>query len=427
MESLLRTIKRIIPAPLFKKLRPAYHYSLALAGALRYGFPSRKPIVIGVTGSKGKTTTAEMVNAVLEKAGFVTALAGTLRFKIGANSKENTYKMTMPGRFFLQRFLRDALNAGATHVVLEMSSEGVVQYRHRFIYPDILVFTNIEPEHIESHGSYEKYVAAKHEIGKRVARNGKKRGILIANSDDAETEGFRKLGIREEFLYGLKDAEPHHTEGKGATFTFQGTEINLKLPGVFNIYNALAAATLGHALGIPVAQIKEGLESIESIPGRAERVDAGQPFDVIVDYAHTPRSLESIYKAYEGKKRICVLSGTGGGRDKWKRPLMGGIASEHCSHIVLTDEDPYDENPQQIITEVRGGITLPADKVETVMDRREAIRRALSRAMESGQRSAVLITGKGTDPYIMGPRGSKIPWSDVRVAREELEKLGFTQ
>lgn len=425
MESLLQTIKRFIPASLFKKLQPPYHYVLALAGAVRHGFPSKKPIVIGITGSKGKTTTAEMVNAIFEKAGYTTALAGTLRFKIGSSSKENTHKMTMPGRFFLQRFLRDALKAKVTHVVLEMSSEGVVQYRHRFIYPDALVFTNIEPEHIESHGSYENYVAAKYEIGKRVVRNKKARGILVANKDDKETEGFRKLGIREEFLYGLEDAKPYSTEGKGATFTFEGTAIHLKLPGVFNIYNALAAATLARALGISVAYIKEGLESLERVPGRAERVEAGQSFDVIVDYAHTPRSLESIYKAYEGKKRICVLSGTGGGRDKWKRPLMGGIASDHCAHIVLTDEDPYDEDPEAIVREVRSGITLPEKQVETIMDRRQAIARALTLATKSNEQSAVLITGKGTDPYIMGPRGTKTPWSDARVAREELERLGF--
>ncbi|HYF10021.1 MAG TPA: UDP-N-acetylmuramyl-tripeptide synthetase, partial [Candidatus Paceibacterota bacterium] len=424
MESLLQAIKRLIPRRLFKALQPLYHYALALCGAILYGFPSKKLVVIGVTGSKGKTTTVEMVNAVLEAAGFSTALASTLRFKTGALSRGNTYKMSMPGRFFQQRFLAEALRAGCTHAVMEMSSEGVPQFRHRFLYPDALVFTNIEPEHIESHGSFEKYVAAKLEIGKRVVRNGKARQILVANGDDAETAGFQRLGITEEFLYSLKDAKPYETDSAGASFTFSGTPIRLKLPGVFNIYNALAAATLGKALGIPLATLKRGLESIERIPGRAERVDAGQPFDVIVDYAHTPKSLESIYRAYEGKERICVLSGTGGGRDKWKRPLMGGIASEHCSRIVLTDEDPYDEDPGEIVSDIKTGITLPREKVEVVMDRRKAIERALVLAKEAERPGAVLITGKGTDPYIMGPRGSKTPWSDARVAREELEKLG---
>ena len=425
MEKVLQFIKRFIPSRLFTALQPAYHYTLALMGAILYDFPSKKLIVIGVTGSKGKTTTTEMISVVLEKAGHKTALASTLRFKIGPESTDNTYKMTMPGRFFQQRFLSKALRAGCTHAVLEMSSEGVKQYRHRFIYPDALVFTNLEPEHIESHGSYEKYVAAKLDIGRRVVLNGKKRSVLVANKDDKETTRFRSLGFKEEYLYGLEDAGPYATENTGAEFTFDHTLIYLKIPGVFNIYNALAAATLGKAFGASPLHIKEGLESLRGVPGRAERVEAGQPFDVVVDYAHTPKSLESIYRAYDKKERVCVLSGTGGGRDKWKRPLMGGIASAECAHIILTNEDPYDEDPMEIISGVRAGITLPPEKVEILMDRREAIRKALSLAKNIGERGAVLITGKGTDPYIMGPRGSKIPWSDARVAREELNALGF--
>lgn len=420
MEGFLSALKKLIPRKVFLFLQPAYHYTLALLGALLYGFPSKKLMLVGVTGSKGKTSTTEMINAILESAGYKTALANTLRFKIGNDSKANLFKMTMPGRFFLQRFLREALRANCTHAVMEMSSEGVVQYRHRFLYPDALVFTNIEPEHIESHGSYQKYLLAKKEIGWRVVRNGKKISLFVGNADDKEIEIFSTLPFQEQQLYRLSDATTPTKTERGSDFSWRDIVIRLQLPGIFNICNALSAATLAEALGIEKTFIKKGLESVELIPGRAERVEAGQPFEVIVDYAHTPRSLESIYQAYADKEKICVLSGTGGGRDTWKRPLMGEIANAHCAHIILTDEDPYDEDPARIVSDIKKGITLSGLEIE--MDRRAAIGKALARGKPG---SAVLITGKGTDPYIMGPSGSKIPWSDKQVALEELAKLGF--
>ncbi len=418
METILPLIKKVIPVSLFRKFQPAYHFLLALLGALLYRFPSKKMVVIGITGSKGKTTTAELVNAILEEAGFKTALGGTLRFKIGEKSEDNLFKMTMPGRFFLQRFLRRALNAGVTHVVIEMSSEGVIQYRHRFLYLDALVFTNIEPEHIESHGSYEKYVAAKLEIGKRVLNSGKPRHLLILNRDDKESGRFERIGISEVKPFSLKDAEPYELKEDGVTFTFKGDKLSSPLLGAFNILNMLAAASLADAFNIKTETIQKAFSRINGIRGRMQKVETGQKFPVIVDYAHTPRSLESVYNAYPNRRKICVLSGTGGGRDKWKRPLMGEIADKHCSIIILTDEDPYDEDPHAIVADIKKGIARADIVIE--MDRRKAIRKALEQATE---RDVVLITGKGTDPYIMGPHGTKTPWSDAKVAEEELLKI----
>lgn len=418
MEHILRILKKIIPVSLFRALQPAYHFALAFLGACVYGFPSKKLVVIGVTGSKGKTTTAELINSVFETAGFTTALAGTLRFKIGKESEDNLFKMTMPGRFFLQRFLYRAVKKGVTHVVVEMSSEGVLQYRHRFLYLDALVFTNIEPEHIESHGSYEKYVLAKIEIGKRVLNSGKGRRILVLNKDDKEAGRFERIGIPEVRPFSLKDAEPYELREDGVSFNFKNHKLSSPLLGTFNVLNMLAAATLADALGINVSAIEKAFAGMSGVRGRMQKVDVGQKFPVIVDYAHTPRSLESVYETYSARRKICVLSGTGGGRDKWKRPLMGEIADKHCSVIILTDEDPYDEDPHVIIADIKKGITRADIIIE--MDRRKAIRKALEQATE---RDVVLITGKGTDPYIMGPHGSKIPWSDAGVAEEELLKI----
>ncbi|HVS79376.1 MAG TPA: UDP-N-acetylmuramyl-tripeptide synthetase [Candidatus Paceibacterota bacterium] len=425
LEKTLRRAKRLIPKSLFRAAQPFYHYALAILGALRYGFPSKKLMVIGVTGTKGKSTTVELVNSILEAAGYKTAVAGTIRFKIGDDSRRNMYKMTMPGRFFLQSFLARAVKAGCTHAVIEMTSEGSKQYRYRFVYPDALIFTNLSPEHIESHGSYEKYVEAKLDIARRVLRSGKPRRILVANGDDKETPKFLGLGIPESLTYFLS-ATPHVSSESGSTFTFMGTEMRTPLPGEFNLANALGAATLAQALGIDTAAIALGIKNLAHVPGRAETVTLAedhelareQDFTVVVDYAHTPDSLKAIYGAYGAHRKICVLGSTGGGRDTWKRGAMGAIADEYCDEIILTDEDPYDEDPQKIVADVAEGIK--SKKPDMLMDRREAIHAALSRARKG---DAVLITGKGTDPYIMGKNGAKQPWSDANIAREELEKV----
>lgn len=419
LDDFLRFLKQFIPKRLFRALQPLYHFSLGFLGTLLYGFPTKKLRVIGITGTKGKTTTAELVNAILEEAGYQTALAGTLRFKIGDDSRPNLYKMTMPGRFALQKFFRDAIRAKCTHAVVELTSEGVKLFRHRFIYIDALIFTNIEPEHIESHGSFEKYLAAKLELGRQLIRSDK-RALFIGNAEVPETKEFLALGLANAKLFSLKDAKPYETSGDGTTFTWRDITVKTPLIGEFNIKNCLAALTLGEEFGIDAETMLRALKKFKGVPGRMEQVSKGQPFTVVVDYAHTPESLRAVYEAYKGARKICVLSGTGGGRDKWKRPKMGAIASEYCESIILTDEDPYDEDPRTIVNEIKAAITN--QNVEIEMDRREAMRKAFQKA---GKGDVVLITGKGTDPYIMGPKGTKIPWSDSRISSEILEQMGF--
>ncbi|MEK7635109.1 MAG: UDP-N-acetylmuramyl-tripeptide synthetase [Patescibacteria group bacterium] len=430
---MLRTLKKIIPKPIFEFFQPAYHYSLALLGALIYRFPSRKLIVIGVTGTKGKTTTTELVNATLEAGGYKTALQSTLRFKIGDEEKRNLFKMTMPGRFATQKFLREAIEAGCTHAIIEMSSEGSKQFRHKFIYPDALIFTNLAPEHIESHGSYENYVNAKILIAKELEN--KKDKIMIANIDDKESEKFLALNIENKIPYSLDDTVSMKANEQGSSFQVGKLVIHSKLPGVFNIYNMLGAIAYAKFIGIPEEKIKKGLEEINFIRGRMEKinvypnseVEQEQNFDVVVDYAHTPDSLKAIYETYNSCKKICILGNTGGGRDKWKREEMGKIADKYCDQIILTNEDPYDEDPEKIVEDVKKGIKKKP--IEIIMDRREAINKAIQNALNIKQTSgdkykvAVLITGKGTDPCICGPDGSRQEWDDATVAREELQKV----
>jgi len=418
LNDILYKIKKIIPTKVFEFFQPAYHYSLSFLGALIYFFPSRKIFVIAITGTKGKTSTAELVNAILEEAGFKTALLGTLRFKIGNKTEMNKFKMTMPGRFFVQQFLRKAVREKCDYMIIESTSQGVIQFRHKFVQSNALIFTNLSPEHIESHGSYENYLQAKLKIAKELEKSPKKRKIIVVNTDDEQAPKFLKFDIDEKYKYSIKDAEPYELEKNGLFMTFDNTKIKSHLSGKFNIYNILAATTFAKSQSISTETIKNAIEKFRGIRGRVERIEERQDFTVIVDYAHTADSLEKLYEAFQNTKRICVLGNTGGGRDKWKREVMGAVADKYCSDIILTNEDPYDEDPRAIVEDMTTGIKNVDFQI--IMDRREAIHKALSIA-ETGD--TVLITGKGTDPYIMGPNNSKLEWDDATVVREELKKI----
>jgi UDP-N-acetylmuramoyl-L-alanyl-D-glutamate--2,6-diaminopimelate ligase len=417
MEFIRETLRKLIPKALFRRLQPTYHYLLALLGALWYRFPSRKLTVIAVTGTKGKSSVVEITNAIFEAAGYTTACANTIRFKVGDVSEPNLYKMSVPGRTFMQHFLWRAVQANCTVAIIEMTSEAAKMYRHSFIEFDTLIFTNLTPEHIESHGSFDAYKLAKLSLRDALIASPKSTKFSIANRDDPHGVDFLDAPGTTPLPYRLSDVKPFVTNDRGVLITFQGTSIHSPLVGTFNIYNLLAAASAARAYGIEAATIKRALEQFSLIQGRAEKIAAGQPFTAVVDYAHTPESLEAVYTAFPMRK-ICVLGNTGGGRDRWKRPKMGEIADQYCDHIILTNEDPYDEDPRAILAEMESGITTHTPEI--ILDRREAISRALSLA---GPKDAVLITGKGTDPYIMGANGTKEPWSDARVVREELEKL----
>lgn len=403
---------------MWERLKTTYHWLLAFSGAIVYRFPARRIFVIGVTGTKGKTSVVEIISALLEEAGFTTALSSTLRFKIGKESRDNLRKMTMPGRWFLPHFLRRAVLAGCHYAIIEMTSEGAKQFRHKFIALDALIVTHIAPEHLESHGSYEKYLAAKLEIAGELARSPKKSKIIAVNGDDREHEKFLAVaGGAQKVIYRLEQTAPYQANDTGGELTINGVVVRTRLPGKFNLYNVLAAVSFACTQNVAIAEIKEALEKFAGIRGRMEPVGR-QEFDVIVDYAHTPDSLRAVYETFGQRRKICVLGGTGGGRDRWKRPLMGKLAAEHCYRVILTDEDPYDEDPEKIVQEVAGGIK--SGDYQIIMDRRQAIREAIKQAKKG---DAVIITGKGTDPFIMGPRGAKQSWSDAAVAHEELENL----
>jgi UDP-N-acetylmuramoyl-L-alanyl-D-glutamate--2,6-diaminopimelate ligase len=299
---------------------------------------------------------------------------------------------------------------------LEITSEGARQNRHRFLDLDALIFTNLAPEHIESHGSLQAYADAKFSIGLQLARSAKRPRIMVANADDKESGRYLMLPVESPLPFSLSAQQPYASDDRGGFFTLEGVKIEVHQSGDFSLRNALAAAVVARSLGIRPEVIASGLDKLRKIPGRAERIESGQDFPVVVDYAHTPDSLRALYDAYKDAKKICVLGATGGGRDTWKRPVMGRIADEMCAHVILTNEDPYDEKPEQIVQDLAHGMSRTP---EIIMNRRLAIRRAIEIA-RGEKNPAVLITGKGTDPSIAGPRGSQMPWSDADVAREEI-------
>jgi len=440
METFLAKIRRhIIPERIFKFFQPIYHWKLSLLAAIWYRFPSRFIKVIAVTGTKGKSSTVEMISAILEEAGYKTALSNTIRFKVGDKSWNNLFKMSTPGRFFLQKLIRRAVNAGCQYIILEITSQGALLYRHRFIELDALVFTNISPEHIEAHGSYENYLASKLSVALNMVRSKKENRTIIVNADDKESDKFLDCDTDNRITFSLHDAEPYEIKKQGLEFTFNGRTVRSHLSGLFNLYNILAAAAAAHSQGVSDNDIVRAIENITSIPGRVQKIvienaDTAadtkgvsdrekasmrkQDFSVVIDYAHTPDSLEKLYQVFRSSRNICILGGTGGGRDTWKRGEMGRLADKYCSEIILTDEDPYDEDPDRIVNDVAVGIT--SKKPTIIMDRRKAIHEAIRRAKTG---DSVIITGKGTDPYIMGPNDTKIPWSDAEVAEEELRAV----
>lgn len=390
-------------------LHRGYHVALNLFGAIIYRWPSREIKVIGITGTKGKTTTLELLSSIFEADGEKTALLSSVRVKIGDKSKRNLTENSMPGRMFIQRFLRRAVKTGCAYAFVEATSQGAMLYRHAFIRWAAAGMTNLHPEHIESHGSYEKYRAAKLMF---LSYAGQEGAPIFINGEDREEEFFKtELKGSKIRIYDTKNLSELPVEAKEF------------LPGEFSRQNVALAAAIAKEFGVGEETISEGLKNFHGVPGRVDIVQK-EPFRVVVDYAHTAESLEAVYKTLKeggrGKgKLICVLGAAGGGRDRWKRPKMGAVAANYCDRIILTDEDPYDESPREILSEVRAGIIeagFAEENISEILDRRSALKEAVGVARKG---DTVIATGKGSEAWIHAGGGKKIPWNE----REVLEKI----
>jgi UDP-N-acetylmuramoyl-L-alanyl-D-glutamate--2,6-diaminopimelate ligase len=430
----MKNIKSLIP----EFVKRLYHCVRAWVAAAQYGFPARGMIVVGVTGTKGKTSTANYIWSVLHAGGIHAGLISSANFRIGDIETPNPYHMTMPDPFLIQKKMREMRTAGVTAVAMEMTSEGMKQYRHIGIPVDIAIFTNLSPEHLGSHGgSFETYKKAKNVLFKKSLQHANKvlegrtiPRVIIANADSEHASYYLQSPADQKITYGFDAgdviANNPVSNALGTTFTVEGKTVRLSIPGIFNIYNALPAFIMGRVFGIPEEKVLAGLASLKVIPGRMELIDEGQEFLVVVDYAHEPASLGALLAAAESLRgeggRTILLTGVIGGGRESRVPLVR-LAAKKADYLIITNEDPYDEDPAMLVetlskvAEEEG--KKPDSNLFSILDRRAAIQKALSLA---GPSDIVLISGKGAEMTMITKDGA-VPWNERAIVRELVRNI----
>jgi len=471
-------LKKIMP----EKWLNYYHQLLALTAPWLYGRPAEKLIIVGVTGTNGKTSTCIFIAKILAAAGFKVGVASSAIFKIGNREWLNDKKMTMLGRFALQKMLKKIVEADCRYAVIETSSQGIEQFRHLGIHYDIAVFTNLTPEHLEAHAGFDNYKQAKLKLFRHLEKLKHKKlsffchpdpalagegsqvsprdpsptaqddivkKVIVANGDDKYVSKFLDFKVDNKIVYGINSSDKEFSifnfqfsnnfqfiniqniiyKNDGISFSIHNTDFNLKLFGEFNVYNSLAAIAVAQSQGIDLAVCKKALEKITVMPGRMEFINEGQPYKVLVDYAPEPESMRQLFETIRRHnlvkgKIIHVFGSCGGGRDLARRPILGELSAKNAAIQIITNEDPYDDDPNIIIEQVAIGAAkagkVLGENLFKILDRREAIKFALSQAQPG---DLVLLTGKGCEQAICIAGGKKIKWDDREVAREELKKI----
>lgn len=439
---MMSTIKK---NPLVKKINILRHLCVALYGAVKYRFPSKKIHVIGITGTSGKSTTVFLLRQLLEYVGYTVGSLSTIDFSIAGENKLNDQKMTMLGRAKIQEYLREMVDKGCQIAIIETTSEGIVQYRHRFIDYDTVVLTNLYPEHIESHGGFENYKNAKKKLfsytsylphkelnGKRIHKT------AIVNTDIQEASEFfdfcfdKKIGIGTK-LTTFDGVDPFvvsnlRVDKEGLHFTIHDYVFDAPMYGSHNALNILATVAIARDLGIEWSLIQEAVASFQNVPGRLEFIPeaAAGEFQAIVDFSFEPVALSALYdvvELLEPKRVIHVGGATGGGRDKARRGPIGELMGKHADIVIVTDEDPYDENPEEIMEAVANGARAVGKKdtidLFVIPKRDKAIEYAVSIARPG---DLLLVTGKGSEQAMCIANNKKISWDDREVVRQAIAK-----
>lgn len=432
MAHMMQQLKKAIPKPLLQ----TYHYCLGKLAVIFYGDPSSKMIVIGVTGTNGKTTTCNLIADLLAGEKAKVGLATTVNYRIAEKEWLNKTKMTMLGRFQLQKMLARMVKAGCRYAVIETSSQGVEQFRHIGINYDYLVFTNLTPEHIEAHGGFENYKKAKGKLFERLSKLPRKKidgkeisKISIINLDDEHAHHFLSFGADRKIGYTLNDVHTAEVETiysvkdvalkpEGSNFNFEGANFSSSMIGRHNVYNLAAALSVAFEEKIDLIELEKRTRTLKGVPGRLEFIDEGQDYKVIVDYAYDPKAMEALYetiKLIPHQKIIHIFGGSGGGRDQSRQAVLGEMAGNFADIIIVTMDEPYDDDPKEIAGRVMVGARKSGNgkDIQYIEDRQEAIAKGIGMAQTG---DLVLITGLGATQYIP-VRKQKIPHDDRVIAR----------
>lgn len=444
-----KIVKKVIPAGLFKKIEPLGHKGEAVMYASLNGFPAKGMKVIGVTGTNGKTSTCFMIHKMLTEAGYKAGLMTTVAYGVGEDIKPQVAHMTTVSVPLLNKRIKAMRAQGAEYLVLEVTSHALAQHRVWGVPFSIAVMTNVTHEHLDYHGTFERYLDAKRQLFKLTNRNRQGLQLGIINAED-ENAGAFASDVANPVTYGLKSGDIRATKVKltpsGSRYVaVTGDDeyrIECHLPGSFNVSNSLAAVAVGRALALTKDQIQKGIAALRTVEGRMERIDEGQDFDVIIDYAHTPDSFEKLFRDLKPvvKGKLIALFGSAGRRDEAKRAEQGRIAGKYADEVVVTEEDDRDIDGQEIMEQIAAGAEEVGKKRDEnlflVHDRAEAIAFAFGRA-EKGD--TVILLGKGHEKDILrnGPRAAELrhlpqddhdpqrviehPWNEVEEARKALQ------
>ena len=431
MTDFRKTVKKLIPNKLFKNIEPYGHLVESIIANVRFGFPSRKMHVIGVTGTNGKTTTTFLIEKMLHEAGYKVGMLSTVAYGVGNDIKPQIEHITTADAFTLQRRLRDFKRAGVEWLVLETSSHSLAQYRTWGVPYEIAVITNITNDHLDYHGTFDKYSEAKRRLFKLAAKHGRKFGVV--NSDDPSTKKFVKTTSRS-VTYGIESgdlrAENIKLEANKSTYIAKiGDEeykILINIPGKFNVSNSLAVVAVGREIGLKKEQIEKGIAALKGVEGRMTVIDEGQPFKVIVDFASTPDAFDRLFESVRPvtKGKLIAVFGSAGRRDEKKRAVQGEIAGRVSDEVILTEEDDRDVDGNMILNQIAEG-AAKAGKVKDkdmflILDREEAIKFAMTRA--KSPEDTVVLLGKGHEKTIERADGEH-PWREIEVARKALRDI----
>ncbi|MFT4532388.1 MAG: UDP-N-acetylmuramoyl-L-alanyl-D-glutamate--2,6-diaminopimelate ligase [Candidatus Saccharimonadales bacterium] len=430
-----KIIQKAAGEQLYNRVVLPKHLGIALAENIKHGFPAKGLKVIGITGTNGKTTTSYMIHRMLVKSGIKAGLLTTVAYGVGNDLTQQIHHMTSQPIGLLLSRLETMKKQGMEVLVLEVTSHALAQFRTLGVPIDIAVMTNLTHEHLDYHGSFQAYRKAKLKLFKAAARNKKGKQLGIVNSDDPNAIYFVDA-VPNVIGYSLMKSDDPNVlfpedlkitpKGSSYTTTYNGEQVSVKchIPGEFNVANSLAAVAVGLSLGLSAKQVGDGIASLDNVEGRMTRIDAGQEFDVIVDYAHTPDSFEKLLsdvrKVTNGN--LLCLFGSAGRRDETKRAIQGKIAGKYADIVVVTEEDDRDIDGNLIMDQIASGAAESGKSLDhdlfKILDREEAIAFTLKKAKKG---DTVMLLGKGHEKTIERADGEH-PWDEIALTKKLLKK-----